>query len=223
MQVVITGASRGIGLELTRIAVDGGHQVLAVARRPLDSAGLATLQAVAGARMQVLAADLLDPGAAGLIAGAVQGFSAVDVLVNNAGLLIEGTRQEDFMTSFAINAVAPFGITQALLPWLRRSTQPRVIHVTSMMGSIADNTSGGYYAYRSSKAALNMISRSLARDHDWLTSVVVHPGWVQTDMGGPQATVPVADSARGIWRLATGARREDSGRFFDYLGKELRW
>lgn len=91
------------------------------------------------------------------------------------------------------------------------------------MGSIASNTSGSHYAYRASKAALNMISRSLSLDHDWLTSVVVHPGWAQTDMGGPQATVPVADSARGIWRLATGARRQDSGRFFDYQGTELTW
>ncbi len=127
------------------------------------------------------------------------------------------------MDSFAVNTVAPFEITQALLPWLRKSTQPRVIHVTSKMGSIAENTSGSYYAYRSSKAALNMISRSLALDHDWLTSVVVHPGWAQTDMGGPQATVSVTDSARGIWRLANGAKRQDSGRFFDYLGKELTW
>jgi NAD(P)-dependent dehydrogenase (short-subunit alcohol dehydrogenase family) len=223
MHVVVTGTSRGIGLELVRLALEAGHQVLAVARRPQDSAGLAALQAAAGSRLKTLAADLLDPGAPALIAGAVKDAGAVDVLVNNAGILRETARREDFMDSFTVNTVAPFEVTQALLPSLRKSSQPRVIHVTSKMGSIADNTSGSYYAYRSSKAALNMVSRSLARDHDWLTSVVVHPGWAQTDMGGPQATVPVADSARGIWRLATGAKRQDSGRFFDYLGKELTW
>ncbi|HWL62836.1 MAG TPA: SDR family oxidoreductase [Steroidobacteraceae bacterium] len=223
MHVVVTGTSRGIGLELVRLALEAGHQVVAVARRPQDSAGLAALQAAGGDRLKTLAADLLDPGAPALIAGAVRESAAVDVLVNNAGILRETARREDFMDSFAVNTVAPFAITQALLPSLRKSSQPRVIHVTSKMGSIADNTSGSYYAYRSSKAALNMISRSLARDHDWLTSVVVHPGWAQTDMGGPQATVPVAESARGIWRLASGAKRQDSGRFFDYLGKELPW
>lgn len=224
MHVVVTGTSRGIGLELVRLALDAGHQVLAVARRPQDSAGLAELKVAAGDRLKMLTADLLEPGAAEFIAGEVQGSGGVvDLLVNNAGILRETARREDFMDSFAVNAVAPFEITQALLPWLRRSTQPRVIHVTSKMGSIANNTSGGYYAYRSSKAALNMISRSLSLDHDWLTSVVVHPGWAQTDMGGPQATVPVAESARGIWRLATGAKRQDSGKFFDYLGKELTW
>ena len=223
MQVVITGTSRGIGLELARIALGAGHQVLAVARRPQESPGLASLMSAAGTRLQLLAADLLDPRSAGLIVASVRDIGVVDVLVNNAGILRDTARHEDFMESFAVNAVAPFEITHALLPCLRKSGDPRVVHVTSMMGSIADNTSGGYYAYRSSKAALNMISRSLARDHDWLTSVVVHPGWVQTDMGGQHATVTVADSARGIWRLATGVHRESSGRFFDYQGKELPW
>lgn len=223
MQVVITGTSRGIGLELTRIAIDAGHQVLAVARRPPESGGLAALQSASGGRLQTLAADLQDPGAAELIARTAQDLGTVDVLVNNAGILRESIRHEDFMTSFAVNTVAPFEITQALLPLLRRSARARVVHLTSRMGSIADNTSGGYYAYRASKAALNMISRSLALDHEWLTSLVVHPGWVQTDMGGSEATVPVVDSARGIWRLAMGAQRQDSGKFFDYLGNALPW
>ncbi|MDQ2640334.1 MAG: SDR family NAD(P)-dependent oxidoreductase, partial [Pseudomonadota bacterium] len=131
MHVVITGTSRGIGLELTRLALDAGHQVLAVARRPQDSAGIAALQASAGDRLKTLAADLLDPDAPRFIAGAMQDSSAVDVLINNAGILRETARREDFMDSFAVNTVAPFEITQALLPWLRKSTQPRVIHVTS--------------------------------------------------------------------------------------------
>ncbi len=87
MHVVITGTSRGIGLELTRLALDAGHQVLAVARRPQDSAGLAALQAAGGDRLKTLAADLLDPGVPALIAGAVHESAAVDVLVNNAGIL----------------------------------------------------------------------------------------------------------------------------------------
>jgi NAD(P)-dependent dehydrogenase (short-subunit alcohol dehydrogenase family) len=127
------------------------------------------------------------------------------------------------MASFAVNSVAPFEVTQALLPLLRKSSRPRVAHITSRMGSIADNGSGGYYAYRASKTALNMINMSLARDHAWLTTVVVHPGWVRTQMGGAEAPVEPQSSASGIWRLIEGLGRTDSGRFFDYTGNELPW
>lgn len=223
MRVVITGCSRGLGLELARIALGAGHQVLAVARDPHASAGLAALSAGSGTRLQVVGADLIDPAAPAVIAAALSDWEAVDLLVNNAGILLETARREDFLTSFAVNTVAPFEVTQALLPLLRKSANPRVIHLTSKMGSISDNVAGGHYAYRASKAALNMINRSLARDHGWLTAVVVHPGWAQTDMGGPQATVPIAVSVQGIWRLAESAQLEDSGRFFDYQGRELPW
>lgn len=97
------------------------------------------------------------------------------------------------------------------------------MNITSKMGSIADNASGGYYAYRASKTALNMINKSLSVDQPWLTSVVVHPGWVQTDMGGAQAPLPVTESAKGIWALALELRPEDSGRFLDYRGTEIPW
>ena len=95
--------------------------------------------------------------------------------------------------------------------------------MTSMMGSIADNTSGGSYAYRASKAALNMINKSLSVDNSWLTTVVVHPGWVKTDMGGAGAPVEPRASALGIWKLVRGLKMKDSGHFFDFHGKELPW
>src|SRR5262249_2933625 len=122
-----------------------------------------------------------------------------------------------------VNSVVPFEMTQALLPYLKKSKQPKVIHITSLMGSIEDNSSGGYYAYRASKAALNMINKSLTRDHSWLTSVVMHPGWVQTDMGGPQAPTSTRDSAQGIWQVINGLGSEKSGHFYDFKGKELPW
>jgi NAD(P)-dependent dehydrogenase (short-subunit alcohol dehydrogenase family) len=223
MRVIITGTSRGIGLELAQNALHAGHELLAVARQPARSAGLTRLASQFGERVRIVAADLREPAAAGTIAAAVPDREAVDVLVNNAGILRQRAGREDFMESFTVNAVAPFELTCALLPLLKKSAQPRVVHITSKMGSIADNGSGGYYAYRASKSALNMINMSLARDHAWLTTVVVHPGWVQTDMGGAEAPVTPAQSATGIWQLISGLKQESSGRFFDYQGQPIPW
>lgn len=222
MKVLITGVSRGIGLEMARLALGAGHQLLAVARQPDSSAALAELARSHPGQLEVIGADLRDAGSATAIAAAVKD-RGLDLVLNNAGILREGETREDFMESFAVNTVAPFEVTRALLPQLRKSSNARVVHITSKMGSISDNTAGGHYAYRASKAALNMINRSLARDHAWLTAVVVHPGWVRTRMGGPEAPVRPEDSARGIWRLVESLDRKSSGRFFDFQGGELPW
>lgn len=223
MYVVVTGTSRGIGLELTRQALAAGHTVLAVAREPERSKGLGELRSQYGDRLQVLGVDLTDPEAPAKIHSAVQSWPQVDVLINNAGILKDTIATEDFMTSFHVNAIVPFQLTNTLLPNLRKSRAPKVVHLTSLMGSIDDNSSGGFYPYRASKAALNMINKSLAMDHEWLTTIVIHPGWVQTDMGGRGATTPPSESAAGIWKVALGLKPEDSGSFFDYRGNHLPW
>lgn len=202
MKVVITGTSRGIGAELVKLAKNAGHEVLAIDRKTVD---------------------LRSPEAAAKIAALAEPWGVVDILVNNAGILRQGSSREDFMESYLVNSVVPFEVTQALLPLLKKSARPRVAHITSLMGSIVDNGSGGYYAYRSSKSALNMINKSLTLDNPWLTTMVIHPGWVQTDMGGPNATTPVAESAQGIWRLIEGMDKSQSGSFHDFRGKELPW
>ncbi|MBX3020031.1 MAG: SDR family oxidoreductase [Bdellovibrionales bacterium] len=223
MHIVITGTSRGIGLELTRQALDKKHTVLAVARQPEESKGLKELKAEHGERLQLLAVELTHPEAPAKIQAAVRTWPQVDLLVNNAGILEQSTSTETFLKSFHINSVVPFQVTTALLPALRKSRQAKAVHVTSMMGSIEDNGSGGYYAYRSSKAALNMINKSLAIDNEWLNTIVIHPGWVQTDMGGKGATTPASESAAGIWKVIEGLTTEDSGAFFDFRGKRLPW
>ncbi len=223
MKIVITGVSRGIGLELARAALKAGHEVLAVARQPAASDGLAALQREHGSRLKVLAAELTDAGAADAITAATAGWGAVDLLLNNAGIYRRTDTREDFIDTFAVNTIAPFELTQALLSQLRKSAHPRVVHVSSRMGSIADNGYGGSYSYRASKAALNMINMSLARDHDWLTAVVVHPGWVKTSLGGPDAPTSVEESAQGVWRVVTGLKPQDSGKFYDFQGKEIPW
>lgn len=221
--VVVTGASRGIGLELTKHGLVTGAQVLAVARNPDRSRELSALRKEHGDRLSLLAVELSEPGAPAEILTAVTKWPRVDVLLNNAGILREEVTSDAFLESFHVNSVVPFLVTQALLPKLRASASPTAAHVTSLMGSIADNSSGGYYAYRASKAALNMINKSLSIDQPWLKSVVLHPGWVLTDMGGPSAPVSPSDSADGLWRVIGNLKPSDSGAFFDFRGRRLPW
>ena len=223
MKAVITGSSRGIGLELTQLALQQGLQVMAVARNPEKSSGLLKLKGDFKDKLEIVTADLHQPDASERISAVVKDWEVVDILVNNAGIMRQGVRREDFLDSFLINSVVPFELTTALLPFLKKSSRPVVAHITSLMGSITDNSGGSYYAYRSSKAALNMIHKSLSQDYPWLSSVVLHPGWVKTEMGGPQAQISTGESALGLWKVIEGMNTAKSGNFYDYRGNELPW
>jgi NAD(P)-dependent dehydrogenase (short-subunit alcohol dehydrogenase family) len=158
------------------------------------------------------------------------GGAAIDVLVNNAG--VYGRRQSLGHIDYGgwegvlrTNVLAPVAVTEALLPALQRAERPRVALITSRMGSIADNTSGGTYAYRSSKAALNAAGRSLALDlrGRGIIVLLLHPGWVRTDMGGAGAPLAPRDSIAALRRIIDGAQMPDSGGFFSYDGSEVPW
>jgi NAD(P)-dependent dehydrogenase (short-subunit alcohol dehydrogenase family) len=153
----------------------------------------------------------------------VKSWPSVDLLLNNAGVYHQGTKAEDFLDSFHVNTVIPFLLTQALLTALKKSAHAKVASISSLMGSIEDNSSGGSYAYRSSKTALNMINKGLAVDNPWLTAVVLHPGWVETDMGGKGAPVKIPDSAQGLWKVIDALTKEQTGSFIDFRGRKLHW
>ena len=174
MYVVITGTSRGIGFELTKYALSKGHHVLAIARKPEASSSLVELHK-SHTKLELMALDLLDKDAHNLIAKRVESWPQVDVIINNAGIYEKDQTIEDFEKSFLTNSIKPFFITRALLPLLKKSKHPVSLQITSMMGSIADNTSGGSYSYRASKAALNMLFKSFSIDEKWLTSLLIHP------------------------------------------------
>ena len=222
MYVVITGTSRGIGLELTKYALSKGHHVLAIARKPEASSSLVELQR-SNIKLELMTLDLLDKDAHNLIAKRVGSWPQVDVLINNAGIFEKDQTIEDFEKSFLTNSIKPFFITRALLPLLKKSKHPVSLQITSMMGSITDNTSGGSYSYRASKAALNILFKSFSIDEKWLISLLVHPGWVQTRMGGESAPVSVQDSAQGIWKLIDDAKLSQSGSFMTYRGQTIAW
>ncbi len=227
----VTGANRGIGLELTRRSLERGDQVFAGCRSPENAAQLNHLQERYGDRLLVLPLDVTSGSAITSAVATVQGFSDhLDVLFNNAGVAgdespLGQVETSELLDTFATNAVAPLMIAQACLPLLRRGQRPVIANITSRMGSIADNGSGGWYGYRASKAALNMLNASLALDlaDQGIIAVVLHPGWVRTDMGGSGATLSVERSVEGLLAVVEGLSPEDSGRFLSWDGEKVPW
>lgn len=226
---LVTGANRGIGLGFVRHLLAAGHRVIATAR---DLEGADALRQLADnhpAHLRLLTLDIDDAASRAGFAEALQD-TAVDVLINNAGVML---RAEDLgaldgdvlLANLRINAVDVLLTTEAALPALRRGAARTVVHVSSMMGSIADNTSGGHYAYRASKTALNSYTRSLALDlaGDGFRVVAVHPGWVQTDMGGAGASITVDQSVTGLLAVINGLEAADNGTFRNWDGRTLAW
>ena len=229
--VVITGARRGLGLEFTRQLLARGDRVTALVRDVKQAPGLTALLDGAQGRLRVGACDITSDAA---IRAAVSllglDVEPVDVLINNAGVYLDA--EADFadldfskvVASVEINAVGPMRVTRALLPALKRSRAHAVVaQITSLMGSIGDNSSGGAYAYRMSKAALNMFNKSFAVDHPEIIALALHPGWVRTEMGGVQAPIMPVDSVRGMLKVIDGAPAAQSGHFYDFEGDELPW
>jgi NAD(P)-dependent dehydrogenase (short-subunit alcohol dehydrogenase family) len=220
-RVLVTGAGRGIGLELARQYAAEGWEVIATVRDPGKAGDLAA----PGVRVEPL--DMRDFAALEAFPGRLGG-EPLDLFVANAGISrarsIRGREDaEAWQEVHAVNAVAPTLLAEALLP-LVEAAGGRMAAVSSRMGSI-DDSSGGYIGYRASKAALNAAWRALAlgwRERP-VTLLLIHPGWVQTDMGGAAAPLPVEESVAGMRRVIAGLPRSESGAFLDYLGAPIPW
>lgn len=227
----ITGANRGIGLGLVHHCLKRGDRLFAACRSPEKALELNRLQEEHHNRLHVFPLDVTSQTSIDSAVAVVEGFSdGLDVLYNNAGVgggtaALGKITERDLVDTFRVNSVAPLRVTQALLPLLYRGNRPVIANITSRMGSIADNGSGGDYAYRASKAALNMINKSLAVDlaSKGIITVVIHPGWVQTDMGGRRAHLTVDESVEGILNVVDGLDAGDSGRFLAWNGEEIPW
>ncbi len=228
--VFITGTTRGIGLELTKLFLARNCQVIATGRDTKKSKGLSSLKADFSQTLALLDLDVTDDAKIAKLDGELKSYPAIDLLINNAGVftdddgqILEKIDPASALKTITINTMGPLKITQALLPKLQKSKSPTVVNITSQMGSIDDNKMGRYYGYRMSKAALNMMTKTLAVDYPNITSIVMHPGWVKTDMGGPQAPTLPTDSARGIVEVIENLKSNDSGKFYNFKGETLPW
>lgn len=231
-RVVVTGASRGLGLGFVRHWAEHGRTVFALARNAAACSALQELARTTGGRVHAVPCDVADPASVAAAASEVRAKSpAIDILVNNAGVFgthggtLETLDDAEVHRVLDINTLGPLRVARAFLPLLVAGTRPRIANITSLMGSIDDNGSGGSWAYRISKAALNMANRNLAHEvsPQGVTAVVVHPGWVQTDMGGVSAPLSIDTSVAGMIRVIEGLSPHDGGKFFDYEGDVIPW
>lgn len=232
VRLFLTGANRGIGLGYAREWLSRGGRVFAAARRPDEAEDLHALTDEHPDRLTILQCDVTDPGSIDAARDAVaDAAGGLEIVLNNAGVM--GERGEigeidpaEIRRVFDVNTLGPIRVTRAFLPLLRKGRHPRrLVHMTSLMGSIDDNRSGDAYAYRISKCGLNMASRSMAVDleGDEIVSVVLHPGWVRTRMGGSGARVSVEDAVASLVDTIEGLSREHGGGFYDREGRPLPW
>jgi NAD(P)-dependent dehydrogenase (short-subunit alcohol dehydrogenase family) len=227
--VLVSGANRGLGLEFVRQYAADGWKVYAACRDPRKAAELGRLAAGNG-RIEVLAMDVANGASVAAAAGRIAG-APIDLLVNNAGVGSPKGQKLGSLDYAAwarvldINTLGPVRVTEAFLPNLERGGGKKVVTITSKMGSIDDNGSGGSYAYRTSKTAVNMAVKSLSIDlaPRGITCIVVHPGWVRTDMGGPSGLISPEESISGIRRVIARLTPADAGGFFNYDGKPIAW
>jgi len=228
--VLITGANRGIGLEHARRYAERSAKIWATARAPAEAEELNALAAAHKGRFEVLAYDAAAPDAAAALKARL-GDTPLDLLFANAGAM--GARRQSFgdvdaeavLALVGVNALAPLALAEALADNVAASDRKIIAFQTSLMGSVADNGSGGAYAYRLSKTALNMVGKGVANDlrGRGVIAVLLHPGWVRTRMGGPSGKISVEQCVEGQQAILDRLTPGESGKFFNYDGRELPW
>ena len=227
--ILITGCNCGIGLELAKVFAEMSWRVFATCRNPDEADELQKLSS-AHPLLSVHALDVTDAGQRERLAAELRDLP-VDILLNNAG--IYGPKHQGFgetdvdgwLRTLQVNSIAPLQMVESFVENVARSKRKIVASIGSMMGSLSDNTSGGHYAYRTSKAAVHMVMKGLASDlaPREIISVVFHPGWVKTRLGGDRAPLSVQESATWMARVLLGLEPSDNGKFFDFSGAERPW
>jgi NAD(P)-dependent dehydrogenase (short-subunit alcohol dehydrogenase family) len=233
--VLITGASRGLGLEYCHQMAGAGWQVLACARDPGRSAALREIADGNPGRVRLLRLDVVDEGQIQSVARELHG-TPLDMLINNAGTFgPEGSPGGMKYQSLAhmdyaiwreileVNLLGPFRLTVALAPSLRLAARPVVVMLSSDLGSIANNRMGHSHAYRTSKAGLNMLTKGIANEWRDLIVVSMAPGWCRTELGGEEAEIDPADSVRAQLRTFETLNASHSGQFLDRFGAQVAW
>ena len=227
--IMITGANRGIGLELVRQYCNRNYQVIGTYRDETTSEELISMSRNLD-NLKVYSLDVSSDQSLKDFSSKL-GETPVDIFINNAG--VYGPRDSSFnnvdekkwIPVFQTNAIAPLLLTQLIIDNLRNGSQKKLIYITSKMGSIDDNKSGGAYIYRSSKTALNSVVKSISVDlaKDGMKVALLHPGWVRTDMGGPNGLIDTTASVSGMTEVIDSLSQSDSGCFFNYDGSKIPW
>jgi NAD(P)-dependent dehydrogenase (short-subunit alcohol dehydrogenase family) len=226
-QVLITGTNRGIGLEFARQYAADGWNVIACCREPQTASALLEL-ACTYKNIQILQLDVSDFSAIDALALQLKD-QKIDVLINNAGVypdsILNHVNYDDWMTAFKINSMAPLKMAEAFLLHISASQLKKIATLSSKMGSLSDNTSGNSYIYRSCKTSVNMVMKSLAIDvkSNGIAVVTLHPGWVLTSMGGPNALIDTQTSVTGLRNVISHLNLNNTGKFIAYDGKEIAW
>jgi NAD(P)-dependent dehydrogenase (short-subunit alcohol dehydrogenase family) len=224
--VLITGANRGLGLEYARQYADDGWRVIATCRDPEKAMELASLRG----QVEIHALDIGNHGKIMSLADSLR-KDAIDLLLNNAGIFGPRPSQlghieyDTWEEVIRINVMSPLKVCESFIAHVAASELKKIAIMSSKMGSMDDNNSGGSYVYRSAKAALNAIMKSLSVDlrPRGVSVAILHPGWVRTDMGGPSGLIDAPESVNGLRQVIESLNPENSGRFYNYDGSEIPW
>jgi NAD(P)-dependent dehydrogenase (short-subunit alcohol dehydrogenase family) len=228
---LITGANRGIGLEFSRQLAEDGWCVLACSRNLEKSDSLNKLAAEYPEQITLYALDVTDHEQIKKLSQTLAN-KPIDLHINNAGVYpgskggsFGKTDYDAWAHAFLVNTMAPLKMAEAFITQITQGNRKTIVTITSKMGSVADNGRGGSYIYRSSKSAVNMVVKSIAIDleSDEIISVLLHPGWVRTDMGGPNGLISVEQSVSCMLSVIREVTSTDSGKFIAYDGQIIPW
>ena len=229
MSILITGTNRGIGLEFVKHYIKNNEKVIATCRNRNSAKDLLELENTTN-NLSLVELDVSNPNSINNFTSKIAGLP-IDTFISNAG--VSGPKNIEFgnfdakewLDVFNINTIAPLIITQKILKNLRLGKDKKLVFISSKVGSIEDNTSGGMYIYRTSKTALNQVIKSLSidfKDENFI-AVALHPGWVQTDMGGPNALIDTKTSVKGLIEVIDNLTPKNSGKFYNYDGSPIPW
>ncbi|OGV73578.1 MAG: short-chain dehydrogenase [Methylophilales bacterium RIFCSPHIGHO2_02_FULL_57_10] len=228
---LVTGANRGLGFEFVRQLAAQGWRVFACCRNPQQAEALNALMPASQGKISVHALSVEDGAQIKELAQHLDG-QPIDLLINNAGRysgrefgIFGQTDTAEWIKSFEVNSIAPLKMAEAFVEHVGRSQMKTIVIITSKMGSVGDNSSGGSYLYRSSKAAVNIVAKSLSIDlrPRGIKVALLHPGWVKTDMGGPNALITAEESVSAMLSLIGRLDWQDSGTFLAFDGAEIPW
>lgn len=230
MNILVTGANRGIGLEMVSYSAKQGWRVFACCRNPHNAESLFNIAKLSNGQISVHIADMQELSTIQALSYELRN-DPIDILINNAGVYGSdknkfGTVDADsWLQAFQVNSIAPLKMVEAFAEQLAMGKRKLVACMSSKMGSMADNGYGNSYIYRSSKAALNAVVKSLSIDLEsqGVTCVALHPGWVKTEMGGPDAEISTQECVDQLFTILSRLTADDSGRFIDIDGSDIPW